>query len=119
MDSFLKKNPVGDESEKQLEWAETIYSWVFRGRLLLRKFWWILLLTLSIGVGYQAFNELKREPRYVSYARMIVSGRIALPDGGVYSEELSHFFGTQIQLMQSPQVQKRARDRITALKPGP
>ena len=117
MDSFLKQKPVGEESEKQLEWAETIYSWVFRGRFLLRKFWWILLLTLSIGVGYQAFNELKREPRYVSYARMIVSGRIALPDGGVYSEELSHFFGTQIQLMQSPQVQKRARDRITALKP--
>lgn len=118
MDSFLKQNPVGEESEKQLEWAETIYSWVFRGRFLLRKFWWILLLTVSIGIGYQAFNELKREPRYVSYARMIVSGRIALPDGGVYSEELSHFFGTQIQLMQSPQVQKRARDRITALKPN-
>ena len=118
MDSFLKQDPTGGETEKQLEWAETIYTWAFRGKFLLRKFWWILLLTFSIGIGYQAFNELKREPRYVSYARMIVSGRIALPDGGVYSEELSHFFGTQIQLMQSPQVQNRARDRVSALKPN-
>lgn len=48
---------------------------------------------------------------------MMVSGRIALPEGAVYSEELSNFYGTQSELMQSTQVRQRAAARVETLRP--
>jgi len=109
---------TNSEPEKPLEWAETFYAGVFRANILLKKFWWVFLITVSLGIGFQAYRELKREPRYISQARMIVSGRVALPEGAIYTEELSNFFGTQIALMKSTRVQKRAGDRVKALNPS-
>ncbi len=48
---------------------------------------------------------------------MMVSGRIALPEGAVYNEELSNFYGTQSELMQSAQVRQRAAARVETLRP--
>ncbi len=48
---------------------------------------------------------------------MMVSGRIALPEGAVYSEELSNFYGTQSELMQSAQVRQRAAARVETQRP--
>ena len=111
------KNIPYEDSESGFDWAENFHLWVFRGKVLLRKYWWIFILTVSLGIGYQAYLQLQQVPYYVSNARMIVSGRIATPDAAIYREELSHFFGTEIQLMQSPRVQQGARDRILALRP--
>ncbi len=48
---------------------------------------------------------------------MMVSGRIALPEGAVYSEEISNFYGTQIELMQSSEIQRRAAARVESARP--
>ncbi len=105
------------ESETTVEWADVLFSILFRAKVLLKRFWWIFLFTISIGIAYQAYRQLSKETLYVSYAQMIVSGRIALPEGAVYREELSNFFGTQISLMKSSKVQSRALDRVLALHP--
>lgn len=47
----------------------------------------------------------------------MVSGRIALPEGAVYSEELNNFYGTQSQLMQSAKVRERAAAKVETLRP--
>ena len=39
---------------------------------------------------------------------MMVSGKININEGSMYSEELLNFFGTQIELMQSGEVRSRA-----------
>lgn len=52
----------------------------------------------------------------------MVSGTIALPEGAVYSEELANFYGTQIELMQSSEIRKRAAARVAVrpeLRPTP
>ena len=55
---------------------------------------------------------------FVATGRMIVSGQLRQGDSSaVYSEELVNFFGTQIELMQSAEVQKRAHARVNALHP--
>ncbi len=111
------KEPEFDDTEGGLEWVENLHVWVFRAKLLLRKYWWIFLLTVSIGVFYQGWQEYQREPRYKSHARMIVSGRVAVPDAAGYKEELSNFFGTQIRLMQSQIVINAAHERLKVLYP--
>jgi capsular exopolysaccharide synthesis family protein len=48
---------------------------------------------------------------------MMVSGKISLPEGSVYSEELANYFGTQVELMRSAEVRQRAVARLAATQP--
>jgi hypothetical protein len=85
--------------------------------LFLRKWWWIPGLTALIGAGLQAFL-LSREPdQYASVARMWVSGKLQLPEGRLYQEEVQNFFGTQIALMQGGRVVERAHAVARAARP--
>ncbi|MBC7839189.1 MAG: hypothetical protein H7Y39_11190, partial [Nitrospiraceae bacterium] len=64
-----------------------------------------------------AWLNAQKAPSYISFARMMVSGKIALPEGAIYSEELSNFYGTQSELMQSPEVKRRAATRVESQRP--
>ena len=83
----------------------------------LRKWWWVAVITTGVGVSLAAWNESKKAPSYISGGRMMVSGRIAMPEGSAYNEEASNFYGTQIELMQSAQVRERAAARVENLRP--
>jgi len=104
------------EQGGRFDWGERLHHYYFLSKRLVRRFWWILLVAVLAGVAVQGYSELQKEPVYVSQASMIVSGRIALPEN-VYREELSHFFGTQIDLMMSPRVQNQAHERVEMLNP--
>jgi capsular exopolysaccharide synthesis family protein len=49
---------------------------------------------------------------------MIVSIKLAIPEGSVYSEELGNFLGTQAALMRSGVVMNRAQASLLARDPG-
>ncbi len=83
----------------------------------LKKRWWVLLLTVSLGLCAGAFYVANQPPAYKTSARMMVSGTISLPEGAVYSEELGNFYGTQAELMQSQEIRQRAAARVQALRP--
>jgi len=85
--------------------------------ILVRNRWWLLLLTVSLGLCAAAWYVSQQPPAYLSTARMMVSGQIRLNDGAQYTEELFNFFGTQVELMKSGEVQQRARSRVAALHP--
>ena len=78
---------------------------------------WLLLPLVALGVGFALWKSTQEAPAYESRARMMVSGKIALPEGAVYSEELSNFYGTQIELMQSAEIRRRAAARVEAARP--
>src|SRR5215210_5882184 len=86
----------------------SLLSQVLHYRLLLQHGWWIIALTLSIALLIASWMIFQKAPKYRSAGRMMVSGKIALPDGALYSEEAGNFFGTQVELMQSNLVRKRA-----------
>ncbi|MES2570035.1 MAG: polysaccharide biosynthesis tyrosine autokinase [Verrucomicrobiota bacterium] len=90
---------------------------VYRYRRLLKSRWWILLLTIALGLGTGAWWVSIQPERFSSVGRMMVSGKLNMPEGAVYSEELNNFYGTQIQLMQSGEVRRRAQDRVGTLRP--
>ncbi|MGJ3242519.1 MAG: GumC family protein [Opitutales bacterium] len=106
-----------EDFDRRFDWAEFVHNWWFRGKKLLRKFWWILILTTTLGVGYMTWKEMQQEPVYRSQGRLILRGQIAVPEGNTYREQLANFFGTQLRLMQSSRVQRAARARVEALHP--
>ena len=59
----------------------------------------------------------QQQVAYVSWGRMMVSGRLNLQQGAVFSEELANFFGTQMELMKSSEVRSRAINRLAATEP--
>lgn len=88
-----------------------------RYRDLVVRRWWVLAAGLVAGTAIAWGLWWFRQPAYVSVGRMIVSIKLALPEGSVYSEELGNFLGTQAALMRSGVVLNRAQGRLAALDP--
>jgi len=87
-----------------------------RYKILLRRKWWVLLFGTTLGLAIQCLFLRFEPPAFVSVGRMIVSIKLAIPEGSVYTEELSNFLGTQAALMQSAVVINRAHARVVAQK---
>ncbi|NBV21219.1 MAG: hypothetical protein EBS05_04760 [Proteobacteria bacterium] len=85
-------------------------------RFLARK-WWLVALTIILCVAGQAYIALNEPTEYSSFARMMVGGKMKLPDSGLFSEESMNFFGTQIELMQSEKIKERAHAAVKAAQP--
>jgi capsular exopolysaccharide synthesis family protein len=82
----------------------------------IRRIWWLLPLTISLGTCIAAWVVAQMPPAYQSTGRMVYAGQYNTL-GNVYSEQLSNYFGTQIQLMLSPQVRQDALNRVQTLHP--
>jgi capsular exopolysaccharide synthesis family protein len=84
---------------------------------VLRRRWWLLVLTISLGLCGAAWYLSQQPPAFLSVGRLMVSGQIRIAEGAQYTEELFNFFGTQMELMQSGEVRQRAHKRVQALHP--
>ena len=96
----------------------------WRGKLLrvfflINRFWWIILVCVLLGVGIQAVILAFEPSKYRSVGKMILNGRISVPQQGedVYSEDLMMFYGTQVALMKSGEIYSQAIERVRSLNP--
>ncbi len=106
-----------DNQTQSVDYAELVHKIIYRSKIVLRRYWWIIPAAVALGVAYKAVEGLLTAPTYFSTSQMIVSGRIALPENDVYAEERDNFFGTQIELMTSDQVRGRAIERLKVTHP--
>ncbi len=83
--------------------------------ILLRRRWWLPVVLAVFTFGGIAGWLLSRPENYRVVARLWVGGKLQVPAGAVYSEEWQNFFGTQIELMESPRVRRRAFERVREL----
>ena len=74
-------------------------------------------MTAGLGISWAAWKDSKKAPTYLSVGRMMVSGKIALPEGAPYSEDIGNFYGTQSRLIESAQVRQRAAARVESTLP--
>lgn len=93
-----------------------------RYKILLRRRWWFLLLTASIGVCVQALRITGKPQSYISLAKMVAGGRMIGTGGGSgvgiqYLDYLQDFYGTIIETIESSEMRRRALDRVRALHP--
>src|SRR5438046_703666 len=92
--------------------SQPIWARFVRYRMVFRKYWWVVVFTAALGVGIAAWNVASHKVVYVSTARMMVSGKINLPESGTFSEEMSLFMKTQAELMKDEAVCNRAEARL-------
>src|ERR1044071_9903764 len=78
--------------------AAQFFSRVQRYKSLLKRRWWVLLLTLGIAVGAQTYRASKAPLTYGSKAQMIVGNRSPIADPNAAANEES-FVGTTIALL--------------------
>ena len=93
-----------------------------RYKILLRRRWWFLLLTASIGVCVQALRITGKPQSYISLAKLVAGGRMVGAGGGAgvgiqYQDYLQDFYGTIIETIESSEMRRRALDRVRALHP--
>ncbi|MDB6139317.1 MAG: hypothetical protein JWO94_2389 [Verrucomicrobiaceae bacterium] len=89
-----------------------------RYKILLRRRWWFLLLTASIGVCVQALRITSKPQSYVSLAKLVAGGRMVVGGSAVgYQEYLNDFYGTIIETLESSEMRKHALERVRLLYP--
>lgn len=112
------KDLFNDDSQSgKVDYTVLLHKIVYRAKIVLKRFWWVLPVMVSLGVAYKAVETFLTAPNYRSDAQMMVSGRISLPENDLYAEERANFFGTQIELMQSAPVTSRAVERVKLTHP--
>ena len=94
------------------------FSRLHRYRNLFRRRWWVLVVCTGLALAGMAVYIRYAPPEYVSAGQMIVSMRLNIQQGSLYSEDLNNFVGTQAALMQGTEVQQRAHDRVASQNPG-
>lgn len=89
-----------------------------RYRILLRRRWWFLLLTASIGVCFQALRITGKPIEYKSVAKLVAGGRIVDPSSPVmWQEQLQDFYGTIIETLEGGSLKNKALGRMRTLYP--
>lgn len=80
----------------------------------LRRRWWVVILTVGLCVGLALAYIFYWPLNYSSSAYLWVTGKIGvrMQDGPTYSDDAQSFYGTQVELLQSPQVMMRAVSRL-------
>lgn len=78
--------------------------------------WIVIVCAVVVGLVFLT-KALMQGPMYVSQAKMMASGQITIPEKSVFQEERLGYFGTQMSIIKSPKVLKRAYERTVALNP--
>ncbi len=108
------KNPV---------WALAFLSQVHRYRTLLSKFWWVVLLTVSLAVCGAAWYQIQKPPAYLSTSTLSVNvENPAIPVGqtntSAYSLGIDDLIANQIIVLRSsPQIRQLTADNLLARYP--
>jgi len=113
----MNQPPVISAEDRHVRTGK-FFARVYRYRNLLFKRWWVLLICLALALGAETVY-LKYSPTlFVSTGQMIVSIKLNIQQGSLYTEELGNFLGTQAALMQGSEVVQRARDRVANQNPN-
>lgn len=88
-----------------------------RYKILLRRRWWFLLLTASIGVCVQALRITGRPQEFRSLAKLVAGGSLSFDSSVTWREQQQDFYGTIIETVESAEMKRRALERVRALNP--
>jgi polysaccharide biosynthesis transport protein len=98
-------------------WSTAFVTRIHRYKSLLKRRWWIPLLTICLGLFVEAWLIFQTPPSFLSTSKMMLAGKLNVNSSAVYSEENVNFYGTQIQLMQSTEVRRGAEALVRSTKP--
>ena len=114
--------PAGLAAGSNPSWSLSIWNKVHRYRCLLAKYWWVVLLTLSIALCVTAYFQMNKPPTFVSTAKLSVNLEnrpvVVGDQGGGLSQDLESMMATQIDILtKSNDVRRNALDILQASFP--
>jgi len=109
--------PIPFQPADRATGAAQFFSRVQRYKTLLKRRWWILLITLVIAVGAQTYRVSKTPLTYLSKAQMIVGNRAVVADTSAQGQE-ENFVGTSIALLKGTLITRRAIENVKSNHPA-
>jgi len=97
---------------RRQDWSTRFGIKAFRYKGLVKRHWWLLLLTVSCGLAWQGWNLYRTPVRYSSEGTLMVTEGFNLPDSPAAHEESDDFYGTQLHLLSDPDIKERAEQRV-------
>jgi len=97
---------------RRQDWITKLGIKAFRYKGLVKRHWWILLLTVSLGLAWQGWTLFRTPVRYSSEGTLMVTEQLNLPDTASVHDEADDFYGTQLHLLSDPDIAERARQRV-------
>lgn len=83
----------------------------FRYRALLRRQWWVLALTVGLGLAVEAFTLFKKPDLYESIAEIMVKPEITALDPKV-RESFDSLYGDTMKMLQGADILDAAKKRV-------
>ncbi|MEO8429216.1 MAG: P-loop NTPase, partial [Verrucomicrobiota bacterium] len=94
--------------------ASRFFARLNRYQMILRKFWWLLLICIGLSAVGVRLYTVNLPPLYESKAKMWFRGKLnVLPEGRTANDELA----SQVELLQSAVVQRKAFEEIRRTRP--
>jgi polysaccharide biosynthesis transport protein len=109
-------DPIPFQPVDRATGAAQFFSRVQRYKTLLKRRWWVILITLTIAVGAQTYRASKTPLTYVAKAQMIVGNRAVVTDTAAQSQE-ENFVGTSIALFKGALLNNRAAENVKTNHP--
>lgn len=81
----------------------------------LLKYWWIPVITVTVSSGIGVAYVFKKTPTFVSYARMMETLKLRLPDGALFTEDSQNYLGTLTEVLQSETLRDLALTQMRAM----
>jgi succinoglycan biosynthesis transport protein ExoP len=107
-------NESSSPAQGRHAWGRQFFAQLQRYRDLLMRRWWVIVVCVALALGIGVAMNRNLPPQFNSLGQMIVSVKLNIQQGSLYTEELGNFLGTQAALMQGSEVLNRARDRVTS-----
>ncbi len=89
----------------------------YRYKTLLKRHWWVPVITVSFAMAYAANQLVNRPVLYESIGKMKVSPLVNTKEAAIVSEESTTFFGNQKEILESTVVKQRALRRVQLENP--
>lgn len=99
------------------DWSTTLGIKAYRYKGLLKRHWWLLLLTVSCGLAWQAWILFRLPVLYESDGTLMVTQALSLPDSATARDDPDEFYGTQLRLLSDDEIKERARQRVSLDSP--
>src|SRR5438309_2370813 len=94
------------------EWITKVGIKLYRFKAQLKRWWWVVLLTVSIGLAIESWMVWRKPVEWESTGSLVHGGKLNVANGARYEEERTEFYGTQLKMLQSAEVQDRTTRRL-------
>jgi capsular exopolysaccharide synthesis family protein len=90
---------------------------LYRYRTLIRRHWWVLLLTVGLGLAYEAYVVFTKPPQFESHSELIVREELIADPTGMFQDKSGMAYQTAVEQLKSQIVLDRAQRRLALEAP--